>query len=805
MIQLMAQERDDPRWMTYNQAKDTGAQVRRGEHGTQVQYWKFTEQQDKTDENGKPVLDKEGQPVKEEVRLERPKVFSATVFNASQIDGLPPLQRKEQAWDANERAEGILNASGADIRHGGQDKAFYRPSSDSIHLPDKAQFPEASGYYATALHELGHWTGHPSRLDRDLSHPFGSEGYAKEELRAEIASMIVGDDLGIGHDPSQHAAYVGSWIKALQDDPMEVFRAASDAEKIHGYLQTLEQKQVQAQANPQAVRQEQQPVDVSHLETGLELVAEREQAVRRDPASTAEDLAAANEEMREAVDNAIQNATDSQRRDTGPAIQERQQASQVQQEVETDKTFLNVPYREKEEAKALGAKWDRQEQAWFVPPGVDVVPFAKWANTMEATSQASTTKNERQYLAVPFADRQAAKDNGALWDTAAKSWYVGQKADMEQLKRWLPENVPAQQGPPMSPMDEFADALRSIGCEVSGQHPIMDGKKHRITAEGDKKGEQAGFYVGHLDGHPAGYMKNNRTGAELRWKSKGYSLDPEQKAKLQAEAAEKLQARAAEQDRLHKEAAQRVRGQIANLHPITEPTPYLQAKGIEPATGALTDRQGQTTFIPATDATGKVQSMQYIQADGTKRFAKDSAKEGCFHVVGGFDALAKAPALAIGEGYATAASLSKALGFATVAAFDSGNLPAVAKALHEKFPDKPIVIFGDDDQHLMQTEGVNPGRKKAEEAAQSVGGQAVFPVFAPGEQSGEPKGFTDFNDLANKSSLGSDGLERQAKYALSSAIEERQTAVIAQKQEKQLAQGQEIQQQEGGRRHVLRH
>ena len=283
MIQLMAQERDDPRWMTYNQAKDIGAQVRRGEHGTQVQYWKFTEQQDKTDENGKPVLDKDGQPVKEEVRLERPKVFSATVFNASQIDGLPPLQRREQAWDANERAEGILNASGADIRHGGQDKAFYRPSSDSIHLPDKAQFPEASGYYATALHELGHWTGHPSRLARDLSHPFGSEGYAKEELRAEIASMIVGDDLGIGHDPSQHAAYVGSWIKALQDDPMEVFRAASDAEKIHGYLQTLEQKQVQAQANPQAVRQEQQPMDLSHLDTGLELVAEREQAVRRDP------------------------------------------------------------------------------------------------------------------------------------------------------------------------------------------------------------------------------------------------------------------------------------------------------------------------------------------------------------------------------------------------------------------------------------------------------------------------------------------------------------------------------------------
>ena len=138
-------------------------------------------------------------------------------------------------------------ASGARISHSAGDRAFYRPSTDSITLPEKSQFESADRYYATALHELGHWTGHPSRLDRDLAHPFGSEGYAKEELRAEISSMIVGDELGIGHDPEQHAAYVGSWIKALQDDPLEIFRASSDAEKIHDYVLAFEQKQVQEQ------------------------------------------------------------------------------------------------------------------------------------------------------------------------------------------------------------------------------------------------------------------------------------------------------------------------------------------------------------------------------------------------------------------------------------------------------------------------------------------------------------------------------------------------------------------------------
>src|SRR5262249_33679816 len=101
-IQLLAQGRSDQRWMTYNQARAAGAQVQTGASGTLIQYWAFTEEQTKTDAQGRPVLDANGQPVKEVVRLERPRVFSATVFNAEQIDGLPPPERKEQAqvWSA---------------------------------------------------------------------------------------------------------------------------------------------------------------------------------------------------------------------------------------------------------------------------------------------------------------------------------------------------------------------------------------------------------------------------------------------------------------------------------------------------------------------------------------------------------------------------------------------------------------------------------------------------------------------------------------------------------------------------------
>ncbi len=761
-ILLMSLGHTDQRWMTYKQATAVDAQVRKGEKGTPIQYWKFTEEHIKTDAHGKPVLDAKGEPIKQTVKLERPKVFFATVFNAEQIDGLPPLQpRKQQDWNVVERAEQILQACGAVIRHGEQNRAFYRPATDSIHLPDKGQFSTPDNYYATALHELGHWTGHQSRLDRDLVHPFGSEGYAKEELRAEIASMILGDELGIGHDSSQHVAYVGSWIKALQDDPLEIFRAAADAEKIQGYLLGLEQKQVQEQNTQQswAVSQE---------------------ANMQSPTEAISSSSANSSELEDG-----RRLTELARGDT-PAL--------------GAKTFIDVPFKQKEEAKALGAQWDRQEQSWYVPVNVDAAPFGKWLKeaaeaTVDAPKAVKPTQAEaanikpaqaRQYLAVPYGEHVVARAAGALWDKAAKSWYAGPKADMMKLQRWATDKVPSQQGPAMKPEEEFAEALRSFGCLVEGKHPIMDGAKHRIAVAGDKNGEQAGFYVGHLDGHPAGYIKNNKIGLEMKWKSKGYVFGPEQKAQMQAEAAAKLQARYAEQARLHEQTAQRVGRQMADLVPVSKPTPYMQAKGIEARPGVFTDKEGQKTYIPATDANGKQWTMQYIQEDGTKRFTKDSRKDGCFHAVCGLDALDKAPALVISEGYATAGSLSQSLGFATVAAFDAGNLVQVAKALQAKFPDKPIIIAGDDDKHLEATQGINPGRSKAEEAAKAVGGKLLLPIFSPGEQLSNPKGFTDFNDLATKSELGKEGIDRQVRSIVGALIENHEARIIELKQQERM-------------------
>jgi putative DNA primase/helicase len=242
LLVLMAHQRADQRWMTYKQAQANGYQVRRGEKATQIQYWKFTVERQRKDAAGQPILDENGRPQLDMAKLEKPQVFLAYVFNAEQIEGIPPQLKKPITWDPIQEAERILQLSKARITHDAPDYPFYRPATDSIHLPDRGRFPSAANYDATALHELGHWTGHETRLKRDLSHPYGSEGYAREELRAEIASLIIGAELGTGYEPAQHAAYAASWAKILRDDPLEIFRAAADAEKIQKYFLGLQQQ-----------------------------------------------------------------------------------------------------------------------------------------------------------------------------------------------------------------------------------------------------------------------------------------------------------------------------------------------------------------------------------------------------------------------------------------------------------------------------------------------------------------------------------------------------------------------------------
>lgn len=712
---------NDPRWLTYNQAQDLGGQVKKGEKSSLVQYWKFTDKIDKLDSDGKPVLDEEGKKVKIEVKLDKPKVFYAYVFNAEQVDNMPPLPPVEKfVWNPIERVEAILKNSEAKIFNDQKNAAFYSVIKDSIHLPPKEQFESPDKYYATALHELAHWTGSHSRLDRDLSHPFGSEGYAREELRAEISSMIMGEELNIGHDPGQHVAYVGSWIKALKEEPFEIFRAAADAEKIQGYVFSFE------------------------LEQKKDLT--REEEVMPRPETLTQDK----------------------------SIDKRRE----------ENTILYIPYAQKETVREIAGKlpdgssaieWNNQEKVWFAKPGADLEKLKPWlvAGKGEKETNPISIAKEKTILAIPYQQKDTVKSlagklsdgsSAIEWDKQEKVWIAKPGANLEKLKPWLPENQNVFQETKLTPREEFAEELKSIGCIVSGEHPIMDGKNHRIAVVGDKKGETAGFYKSFLDGHPAGYMKNNRTGVEMKWKSKGYHLSEEEKAKLNAEAAIKQEERRKKQELEYESAALKAQEQFSKLKPVDEgSTPYLIKKGVDVYPGISVDTKNNMTYIPAYDVDGKQWSSQYIKEDGQKGFTKGSKKQGCFHVVGGLEALKNAPVLIISEGYATAASVTKVVGYSTIAAFDAGNLKSVATSLHEKYPDKPIIIAGDDDRKLEETQKINPGKTKAIEAAAAVNGKAIFPVFAPGEG----RKLTDFNDLAVKSTLGQEAIVRQIKAAIS--------------------------------------
>lgn len=231
MIRATQHGWSDSRWMTFNQAKKAGGHVRRGERGERILVYKTFQ---KRDENGDPVTDDEGRPVTGAF------ASTATVFNVAQIDGLPePEETPEPTWDTEAAGDAVIAGSGARIEHHDQDQSYYVPSEDVIRLPNRGQFMSAAGYYSTAFHELSHWTGHQSRLNRraDGGMRFGEHGYAREELVAELSSFLVASETGSGYEPGESSAYLKSWAERRHGDvEAEIMAALGDAGRASKWL-----------------------------------------------------------------------------------------------------------------------------------------------------------------------------------------------------------------------------------------------------------------------------------------------------------------------------------------------------------------------------------------------------------------------------------------------------------------------------------------------------------------------------------------------------------------------------------------
>lgn len=243
-LMLTRPDMADPRWMTFKHAQKTHYRVKAGSKSTPVEFWQWTKEVDRRDDNGRIIYGPDGKPEKEVVKLDRPRIYISNVFHAAQIETedrepIPAFSPPPLEWNPHEKAEAILHNSGASIHNDQRDKAYYSPSSDEIHLPYRENFSAAGDYYCTALHELGHWACSKRRLNMEGG-AFGTESYGQEELRVEIASWMICQDLGLDFQPESSAAYVQHWMKSIREDPYEIVRACRDAEKIKGYVLSLE-------------------------------------------------------------------------------------------------------------------------------------------------------------------------------------------------------------------------------------------------------------------------------------------------------------------------------------------------------------------------------------------------------------------------------------------------------------------------------------------------------------------------------------------------------------------------------------
>lgn len=235
IIRLLASARaqsfDDPRWCTFKQAQEQGWNVKKGSKGTRIEFWSRIEDKDNDQEASAPKGNNE-RPANMFCRM-------FYVFNGSQIEGIPPLPaivlpEPDELRKIAERAAKGMGVQIEDRRASDLDSPFYAPSADKIVMPLPEQFTKPGVYEAVLLHELGHATGHASRLDRDTLRLYGTsiETRAREELVAELSSVFARHDFGTPVDPRGHStAYLQAWASVIREDPNALFSAAREADK----------------------------------------------------------------------------------------------------------------------------------------------------------------------------------------------------------------------------------------------------------------------------------------------------------------------------------------------------------------------------------------------------------------------------------------------------------------------------------------------------------------------------------------------------------------------------------------------
>ena len=814
LINLAMSGYNDPRWLTFNQAKTMGCKVRKGEKSRAGFYYSPTRIEAEL-KNGKPVLDETGK--EKMVTVNKPVFRSFALFNASQVEGMEPYKQPEPSWKPEEKAEKLLKASGMTMVESQLDRAFYRPATHTIETPTRAQFRNKSEYYSTMFHELAHATGHPDMLNRDKETK-SNEGRAKEELRAEISAWLICTQVGIGYAPEEqenNKNYVAGWLSSLEDKDRakELGFAMKDAEKIADYILSMDKEQSinkEDEVKGHYIIADESMTGISDKKTLVDAWGS-EAAKFDNPESALKAALSAKATMKELEDDEVSVYKITEFGDTegplvttgspihmkgmwekniktpGPeniiygrnqALEEKSVGEKTTQPKRTVTDLANAELAKKDMtqviadirsyAKQSGIKIDQDDdqklsqsyKAGFLSGATLVNPMDSTDNSLawnvgfkdglgeserlETEANQAATKpqfhnaTQKIYIHVPYAEKNEAKGLGAKWDTAQKSWFIKPGADAELFHKWLKPQE--KKGIDMQDVvGQFRGKAAQIG--VSIDNPVADGRKHRVQVEGDTGKKMSGEYVLHSDGRPAGHIKNFKTDQFVKFKFEG-----DVQLNQAFRKADKL---INDRQEGFEKAAKTAFGIYVNADKTTQ-HPYLEKKGVNGGKEYRQDKNGRLIIPAVNPQTKKIETLQFIDPDGSKQFLTGGKKSGNCHILGELD---ENKPILFAEGFATGKTLHDISHLPAVVCFDANNLENVAKQIKELMPGSDLYFCADNDHALKNNVGV----EKAQKAAEAVGGEVIIPKFS---EASIKQGMTDFNDLS-RCKLGKSRIERQ--------------------------------------------
>ncbi|EAJ2196052.1 toprim domain-containing protein [Campylobacter jejuni] len=404
---------------------------------------------------------------------------------------------------------------------------------------------------------------------------------------------------------------------------------------------------------------------------------------------------------------------------------------------------------------------------------------------------------KRMFLFVPYQDIHEAKKLGAMWDNKQKQWFAPKSLDINIFKKWLDNNKSNSYSINIpSAIQSFKQALEEEGLIIDGS-PIMDGKIHRVKTTNDKGRELSGAYIGYLNNNfPAGFVQNFKTGIKKNWKmqiEKNQSNNIKSPKELHEQIKKEQELREKEILALQEKTALKLEDEYNNARWANSNHAYLNKKGFDENFYLKQDNKG-SLLIPLKDENGKLWSLQRIFPNGDKIIGviktqeeKDQGveylakKQGCFHIIGA-KTLHNLKEFYICEGFATGATLYKALNKPIIMAVDAGNLENVVKKLSTLYSDRNITIFADNDLKKELKGLENTGKKTALEIKEKYSNVSVILPNFTQEQSSQ--GMSDFNDL-----MISKGLEFVTKEIKMQMFREKVVCLKKENSDKELTRG----------------